>query len=90
MPIARGDTRRHGFPTLSIGRAPPGTMIVGSLPSHRSACVSATGPGFEPRASARARIALASASPRSLVASASACARWRIAFASAPAFVPTI
>lgn len=59
--------------TVSIGNAPPGPMVTGSLPSQRSACVSVTRFEFEPSASARARIAEASASPRSLIASAWAC-----------------
>src|SRR5262245_12147898 len=58
-------------------------MVTGSLPSHRSACTNSTRDGFLRRASPRAWMACASASPRSLIASARARASARTASALA-------
>src|ERR1700739_2014827 len=83
---------------VTNGTDEPGTIVVGSTPFQRSACVSAMMLGLEPSASARALMAAASASPVtlilearaspfSLVASALAWASARTAFAFAVACV---
>src|SRR5690349_21653681 len=86
---------------VTNGTAEPGTIVVGSTPFQRSACVKAMMLGFDPSASARALMAAASASPVTLmlearaspfsfVASALACASARTALAFAVACVTVI